>query len=246
MALLSEYHRPTTLDAALTLLQRTDRVLVPLAGGSKLVGELETRARPDVDGVVDLRALGLDTVTVSATHATVGALVTLQALYEHPVLADLADGLLRRAAQGEGPLNLRHQATLGGVVATAESDSEVYAALLALEAQVTLADARGDQTLPLAALGQVTGLITAIHLDISPARGGLARVARTPSDRPIVAACAVRRGDARRVALCGVAARPILADAAWNPPDDFKGSAAYRRAMAEVVAARALAQVAIA
>lgn len=101
------------------------------------------------------------------------------------------------------------------------------------------------------------------------AGGALATVARTPADAPIVVAAATvqRAGDrcaAAGLALGGVADAPLdrrdavadlvgrpwtaaaLAEAAGRaaadlqPPDDFRGSAAYRRAMAETLAARAL------
>jgi CO/xanthine dehydrogenase FAD-binding subunit len=67
-------------------------------------------------------------------------------------------------------------------------------------------------------------------------------VARTPSDRPVVAAYATAGSAGDRVALCGVGPRPLLAGRPLNPPSDFRGSAEYRLAMAEVVAARALAE----
>ncbi len=247
MALLNEYHRPTTLADALALLQRRDRRLLPLAGGSRLIGLLETRALTDVDGVVDLAGLGLDTLAVHDGTLHIGATVTLTHLIEHPSAGSLADGLLRRAAMGEGPVNLRNVATVGGVIAAAEPDSEVYAALLALDARVTVQDLSGATTTPLAQLGPLQGLVTAIHVPLTTARGGHARVARTPADRPIVAALAVATADGVRVALCGVAPRPILAGTPLDrvPPgrDDFKGSATYRRAMAEVMTQRALAEV---
>jgi carbon-monoxide dehydrogenase medium subunit len=97
----------------------------------------------------------------------------------------------------------------------------------------------------------------------------LARVARTPRDKPIVAV-AVRvthtsqpHGDVR-IALAGVADRPVraydaeqrlkggpfeqhLVDEALavalknvNVPSDFRGSREYRRAMAAVLTGRAL------
>ncbi len=193
MAILHEYHRPETLDEALALLARTDRNLLPLAGGSKLIGELETRVRLDVDGVVDLRGLELDKIVAEADRVIIGATVTLTALVEHPVTGKLADGLLRRAAQGEGPVNLRNAATVGGVIAGAEADSEVYAALLALDATVTHVVAGRERSTPLAQMADVQGLITSVTLPIvqGPVRSGHARVARTPADRPIVAALAV-------------------------------------------------------
>lgn len=247
MALLNEYHRPTTLADALALLQRRDRHLLPLAGGSKLIGLLETRTLTDVDGVVDLAGLGLDTLTVHDGTLHIGATVTLTRLVEDPTTGGLADGLLRRAAQGEGPVNLRNVATVGGVIAAAEPDSEVYAALLALDARVTVQDSSGATTTPLAQLGPLQGLVIAVHVPLAAMRGGLARVARTPADRPIVAALAASAPDGVRVALCGVAPRPILAgvtlDRVPSGRDDFKGSATYRRAMAEIVTQRALADL---
>jgi len=98
---------------------------------------------------------------------------------------------------------------------------------------------------------------------------GLARLGRTLHDRPIVAAAAVvaRQGDVAArlgLAMSGVAGTPLrlsgveealvgrsftdgaLAEALagleeqLSPPDDFRGSAEYRRAMAPILARRAL------
>jgi CO/xanthine dehydrogenase FAD-binding subunit len=176
-------------------------------------------------------------------HLRIGATVTLTQLIEHAIAGALADGLLRRAAWGEGPLNLRNRATVGGVVASAEADSEFYAALLALNAAVVLHDGAQEHMLRLEDLQSVAGLITAVLLPTAPARGGLARVARTPADRPIVAALAVRTADTECVALCGVAPRPVLLGTELAPPDDFKGSAEYRRAMIEITIERARAEI---
>jgi CO/xanthine dehydrogenase FAD-binding subunit len=91
----------------------------------------------------------------------------------------------------------------------------------------------------LAELTEVHGLIESVRLPMSNARSGLARVSRTPSDRPIVAAVAVLNDAGKTVALCGVAERPILQSAVLNPPDDFKGSAGYRRALVPILIKRA-------
>ncbi|MEZ4834370.1 MAG: FAD binding domain-containing protein [Caldilineaceae bacterium] len=284
MALLNEYHKPATLAEALQLLSRTETRLVPLAGGSRLIGELETRARRDVDGVVDLSGLGLSYIHAEDNELRVGAMTTISDLIAHPVAADLAGGLLRRVARYEGPINLRNAATLGGIVAAAEADSELYAALLALGASVVYGGGPHPQPLSqgtgrgetkgiaapvsstekptqaepasrhdLAPLSRSDGrgvggeglwseglLLTEIRIPLRPLTSGHARIARTPMDRPIVAAVAVAGEDVERVVLCGVAARPILDDEAMAPVSDFKGSAEYRREMAGVVRQRAL------
>lgn len=248
MAILKEYYKPTTVQEALALLARPDVTLRALAGGTHLVGALETRTLAGVDGVVDLGGLPLRAIRAAVVEGapclSLGALATLTDVCEHDGAAALAGGLLVQAAQGEGPLNLRNQATVGGVVAAAESDSEFYAALLALGARIVIATTAGERVVPLAELGAIEGLITAVLLPEGIEAGAIARVARTPADRPIVAAVAVRHGATVRVALCGVAVKPILQGTPLDPPDDYKGSAVYRRSMAPVVTDRALAMLA--
>jgi len=106
-----------------------------------------------------------------------------------------------------------------------------------------------------------------------PYRLGFAHVGRTPRDRPIICAAAFLHLDGGvcrevRLALGGVAEHPLRARdaeaflqgrpptpeniqeaasraaAPLNPPGDFRGSSEYRRAMAEVLARRALSQAA--
>ncbi|MBX3001662.1 MAG: FAD binding domain-containing protein [Caldilineaceae bacterium] len=254
MALLNEYHKPATIREAIQLLGRTEANLVPLAGGSQLIGELETRSRRDVDGVVDLSGLGLGYIHIEDDHLCVGAMATISDLMAHPEAGALAGGILRRAARYEGQVNLRNAATIGGIVAAAEMDSELYAALLALGASIVTHDGQSETTTPLASTtpplpaGEVgrgfpsVGLITEIRIPRADLRSGHARIARTPMDRPIVAAVAVMGDGVERVALCGVAGRPILDGDGINPISDFKGSAEYRREMAAVVRRRALAE----
>jgi aerobic carbon-monoxide dehydrogenase medium subunit len=248
MALLKTVYRPGSAAEAASLLASADQKLAPIAGGSKLIAELETRARRDLDGLVDLSRTGLnhiESITQDGRqYLRAGATVTLSQIIEHEVGSALAGGLLRRTAAGEGPLNLRNAATIGGVVASAEYDSEFYTALLALDAGVVLHDGEQEHIVQLEDLQSVAGLITAILIPAAVGHGGMARVARTPADRPIVAAAVVRTDGGERVALCGVAPRPVLSGVALNPPDDYKGSAAYRLAMAEIVAQRARAEIA--
>ena len=263
MAILAEYHRPKTLNDALDLLaDRTARRL-PLAGGTHLVGALETRQRRDVDGVVDLAALELSCIRQVGSSLRVGAMTTLTELVEHPQCADLAAGILPATARFEGPQNLRNAATVGGLVALAEPDSEPFATLLALNASVVAVDKDGNEshrmledfTLSNPRSSQGPILITEIQLPLVHAVAGHARIARSPMDRCIVAAVAVaaangdlsrsgissggNRADSTRTALCGVDTRPRIAGGPLLPTSDFKGSGEYRLAMAEVVGRRA-------
>jgi aerobic carbon-monoxide dehydrogenase medium subunit len=248
MALLKTIYQPGSAAEAAALLARTGQKLAPIAGGSKLIADLETRTRRDLDGLVDLGRTGLNGIEIvtqaDREYVRTGATATISQVIEHEVAGTLANGLLRRAAGYEGPINLRNAATMGGVVASAEFDSEFYAALLALDAGIVLHDGMQERTMRLEGLQCIAGLITAVLIPTANASSGLARVARTPADRPIVAAVAVRTAAGERIALCGVAAQPVLLGTELDPPDDFKGSAAYRRAMAEIVVQRARAEIA--
>ncbi|MEZ4639105.1 MAG: FAD binding domain-containing protein [Caldilineaceae bacterium] len=122
MALLNEYHKPATLAEALQLLSRTETRLVPLAGGSRLIGELETRARRDVDGVVDLSGLGLSYIHAEDNELRVGAMTTISDLIAHPVARTH-----RRSSAPRRPLRRTDQCAtppiMAGIVAAAEADS---------------------------------------------------------------------------------------------------------------------------
>jgi carbon-monoxide dehydrogenase medium subunit len=267
MSRISEYRRPDTLGEVLNLLQR-DQTTAPLAGGTDLV---PSRAS-DVQTVVDLQALGLDHLSVEGFRVHIGAMVPLQRLVESPAVGEF----LAEAARLEGPITYRNAATVGGIIATGASHSHVLIALLTLDAEVHLRlpdpaivslDRMLDKPRKFLDGGLITG-ITALSADGAPGVA-MARVARTPRDKPIVAVAVrvTREGDlcgGVHIALAGVADRPIrayeaedqlkgepfdkgLVDKAvavvaehLNPPSDFKGSSEYRREMAAVLTRRSL------
>jgi CO/xanthine dehydrogenase FAD-binding subunit len=206
---------------------------------------LETRARTDLDGVVDLQELNLRYIEATGSGIRIGAMASLTDLCQDPATMDIAGNILPRTAHFEGPINLRNAATVGGAVATAAADSELFAALLCLDAAVLWQDEAGEHRLPLAEFNLTAGaIITALLIPDGHqnAFSGYARVARSPVDRPIVAAIACVTASARRIALCGVGERPLLQNGPLQPAGDFKGSRAYRLAMAELLAQRALAE----
>lgn len=272
-----DYYKPKDLSEALQLLQQPTRRVLPLAGGSWLVPRLRrdipSPLSDNVDAVVDLAGLGLRYIELKTDDSQqwlcLGATITLAAVAESHLCRNLASGILAKAAHAEMPVNVRNVATVGGCIASsgAASDgvaSQFVLALLALAAHVVVDD--GQQRVlsllevladPVQAIGR--GLIVELRLPwaFEGANSGLAQVARTPSDQPIVAAAAVSDGRNVRVAVGGVAGTPVLLrlgnptelDSALasalpelDTPDDFRGSAQYRLAMAAVVVRRALAQ----
>ncbi len=256
--LISQYHRPASVEEALELLRSPRRVA--LGGGTALNADRE----PSDLEAVDLQALGLDEITVaeSAGRVRVGATATLDAMRRSELLPDS----LRALARAEQPSTLRTLATMGGLVAKGSSESLLLAALLAHDAEVELsapgpdasstpdaatADAPDADSASASSLAEVLGsglppapgaLITAVSV-AAEGRTASAGAGRTPADVPIVAVYGRRSTDGVSMALTGVAERPVLVDAGdptagLNPPGDFRGSRDYRLHLAATLAAR--------
>lgn len=245
MQQLKSYHRPDSVEAALSLLGRPDVNTAVIGGGTSLVATLPE----EVEEVVDLQAVGLTAVAHTSEYLTMGAMVRLQTI----VLDRKTPALLRRMALNEGPNTFRNAATLGGVLVGADPESELLAALLVFDAIVSIQTSAGGRQMPLSDFLADTagsldgGLVVAVSLEKS-GQTAHARVARTPQDNPIVAAVA-RKDEKGKVwlALCGVAETAVLVDPAaldsLNPPGDFRGSSTYRKQMAAVLSKRILSEI---
>ncbi|NOX28433.1 MAG: hypothetical protein GXP35_00040 [Actinobacteria bacterium] len=235
MPLVAAYHRPRTLEEALSLLAEPDHTV--LAGGTTINAD---RDASDVE-VVDLQALDLDAIVADGARVRIGAMATLGSVAE----SGLVPEWLQIIARAESPSTLRNLATVGGSVATRSGESLFLAALLVSDAYVEMAGADGQSLSALVEHGVPDeAIITAVSIDAS-GKGGTALTGRTPADVPIVAAVA-RTADGRTtLALTGVAATPVLADpndptAGLTPPADFRGTAVYRLMLARTLSERAV------
>ncbi len=236
MPLVAAYHRPLDVSEALSLLSEPHRV--PLAGGTTINAD---RAHDPVE-VVDLQALGLNTIATHPGELRVGAMATLQSMID----SDAVPPALSEIARAASPSTLRTIATVGGTIASRDSSSVLLAALLVHNAEVTLANAGVVTLEDLLATGVPTHDLI-MHVTFDPTGPtAVASTARTPADNPIVAAVARRGAD--QVALTGVANTPVLVDAVnptvgLAPPPDFRGSTAYRLELARVLTPRAVEAV---
>jgi len=212
-----------------------------------------------------LQDLGLNQVEWEDGRLHVGATTKLtdlaQALNDQP--DDSPAALLQNGIAYAGPNTYRNAATLGGVIASRLTDSELLAALLVLDAELTLAGTATDAiTLAdyLAADKRPSGLITRIHLPWGNGRGRSQRVARTPKDTPIVSVTGWQPENGRwQLAATGAGTRPfrltaaeqILANGSLDEaiqsaqnacahPGDFRGDSAYRTEMTAVLTRRVL------
>lgn len=246
--MITEYHRPDTIEEALRLLGRKEVKTLPLGGGSVL-----NAPNPEQYAVVDLQALGLDRIEIKGNTLVAGATATLQALLDTPDLP----AALYQAILLEATYNLRQVATLAGTLVSAGGRSPLATVFLALDAQVTLLpgeEQMGAGELLLTRRERLPGrLITNIALPLN-LRLAYHYVARTPADQPLVCAAAARWSSGRtRLALGGYGETPLLAldgpeaggaaEAARNAyfdAGDQWASAEYRREVASTLAQRCL------
>ncbi|NOH02386.1 MAG: hypothetical protein HND47_10765 [Chloroflexi bacterium] len=248
--MISTYHRPRTLDEALTLLTQPNTF--PLGGGTLL-----SRATTDSVAVVDLQALGLDSIAAKGNDLEIGATCTLQVLLE----SEHCPAALKTALKLEAPLNIRNTATVAGTIVAADGRSTFVTMLLAMDGKITaiseqLSVSSGQSSVISAGeylLTRPKGLITQITVPLN-AKFAFEYVSKTPADKPIVCAALTQWNSGRaRLTLGGYGKTPMLAmdgteaegiqeaaRNAYHEAGDEWASAEYRMEMASVLARRAL------
>jgi probable selenate reductase FAD-binding subunit len=240
--MITQYHRPLTLDEAIALTARPDAVII--AGGTSV--NADPGRKPGT--AVDLQALDLAGIDTDGESIRIGSTTRLQDLVD----STLVPATLRDLARREAPNTIRNAATIGGTIGTADPESELLAGLLAFEATVTLARAGSTTEHALDEILEDPALLNgAIMTSVLIPSNGVAaadRTGRTPMDRPIVMVVAHRSPDGTvRMAMTGVSTRPIIVEpdqiATLDPPSDFRGSPGYRKSLAGVLAGRVLATV---
>ncbi|MFL4979385.1 MAG: FAD binding domain-containing protein [Xanthobacteraceae bacterium] len=226
-----------------------------LAGGQTLVPILAMRlARPKV--VIDIMRLPeLSGIVIERESIRVGAAATQAALLALPGLAE-RQPLLAQALPFVGHAQTRSRGTVCGSIAHADPSAEIPLVLVALRGEIELSTAR--QRRRVAAEEFFTGLMSTTRADDElieavaiptrrPGQGCAFReFGRRHGDFAIVACAAVADADGMRLAVGGVADRPVARDFgtidgpaleqalnvfAWEleARDDLHATARYRR-----------------
>src|SRR5919108_2931371 len=139
MNLWQEYLRPTNLSQALQAFAEASGPILPIAGGTDLLLDLEQgRHAPahtllDVTSIVEMNAL-----EVRGDELFVGAAVPVNRIVLDPLAGAHAQALTEACNLIAGP-QVRNVATLGGNVAHALPAADGTIALLALNAQAEIA-----------------------------------------------------------------------------------------------------------
>jgi aerobic carbon-monoxide dehydrogenase medium subunit len=251
----TRYERASDLDHALELLGEPEAQVI--AGGQSLIPVMKLRlARPGL--VVDISQLDLRDVREEGDVLHVGPLTTWAEIATAGAFERLALRAIRECALGIGDLQVRNRGTIGGSIVHADPASDMPAVLLALQAVLRLRTRDGEREVAVAdflrgpfltVLGEQE-LVTDIAIPVPPRGSGSAYVAMEhPASGFALAGAAVLVGpDGETVALTGVGATPFvlptgdLRDALSSAEifGDRFASEEYRRALAAVVASRAL------
>jgi putative selenate reductase FAD-binding subunit len=242
--MISTYHRPQTLDEALTLLTQPNTI--PLGGGTLL-----SKPTTDSVAVVDLQRLGLDSLRVNGNELVIGATCTLQSLLE----ADNCPPALKVAIKLEAPLNIRNTATIAGTLVASDGRSPFATMLLATDAKIELIVNRQSKIVNIGEffLTRPSGLITSITIPLN-IKTAFEFVSKTPADKPLICAAVAQWNSGRtRLTLGGYSKTPLLAmdgteadgiqeaaANAYHEAEDEWASAEYRMDVAAVLAKRAL------
>ncbi len=140
---------PTRLEAAVTLMSDADGApWRPLAGGTDLMVQVAGEIGEPPARVIDIWALDeLRGIRVEADALVLGALSTYTEIRRSPVVAEFLPAL-GEAAATIGAAQIQNRGTIGGNVVNASPAGDTLPLLLALDAEMVLASAEGERTVP--------------------------------------------------------------------------------------------------
>ena len=255
------YARPATVEDALRLLAENPGARA-LAGGQTLINVMKARAAVpevlvDLNGIEQLRGIELrrDGTLEIGPMARTAEVVRSSEARARPILGEVCAQI--------ADVQVRNRGTVGGNICSSDPTNHLPPLLVAVGAEMTIAGPNGERAVPasdfflgvyMTAVGP-DELLTKIT--VPPGRSdGFSSVAIGKDGTCIVNAAATVNGGVR-IALGCLAAAPVVVTPALpepeaareavraadvDPPSDVHASSEYRRALAEVVAAGALAQ----
>ena len=202
--------------------------------------------------VINIKGItSLERITYSPRNGLrLGALATVQAIESHPQIRRRYQALATGATSFAG-VQVRNLATVGGNVCNASPAGDTLPALLAFDAQCSIAGPAGDRNLPLADLFQGPGrtaldrneILTALTLPTPPPNTGSLYIKHSPRGAMDIAtvgvASVISLEEDRRtcreahIALGAVGPTPFRATAAENV---LKGQEVTQDLLAEAAA----------
>jgi carbon-monoxide dehydrogenase medium subunit len=148
MTLWQSYLQPKTLTEALYAFATATKPVIPIAGGTDLLLDLEQGRHPAVQTLVDVTGIKeLLALEIRAEKLFIGAGIPISRITLDALVGQHAQALVEACILIGGP-QVRNVATLGGNVAHALPAADGTIALLVLDAVVEIADISGNRLLP--------------------------------------------------------------------------------------------------
>jgi aerobic carbon-monoxide dehydrogenase medium subunit len=139
-----EYHRPSSLDEALSLLDTYGEDAKVLAGGQSLIPLMKLRLATPAHLIDVNRIPGLDTIDDRDGTLRIGALVRHAQLATSEAVSARYPTIAAAAPMIADPL-VRNVGTIGGSLTHADPSGDLGSVMLALGASVVLRSARGER-----------------------------------------------------------------------------------------------------
>jgi carbon-monoxide dehydrogenase medium subunit len=221
-----EYHAPTTLQEALSLLTQYNGEAKILAGGHSLIPIMNLRlAQPKA--LIDLgKIAGLSSIKEENGTIAIGAMTTHYMVESSALLKDKLP-ILPETAAVIGDVQVRNRGTIGGSIAHADPAGDFPAAAVALDMQLKVVGPRGERTIGsrdffvdiLTTALQPDEILTEIRVPVfAPRTGSAYEKFPNPASRyAIVGAAAVVTVDGNgvcqkaSVGLNGISGKPVAA-----------------------------------
>lgn len=140
-----DYHRPGSVEEAVSLLQQNPDAKI-IAGGHSLLPAMKLRlAEPAA--LVDLAGIaGLNSISAGDSGTTLGAMTTYDAILKDAGIKANYPALYE-AVETVGDIQVRNRGTIGGSAAHADPAADSTAALVALGAEFVAVGPNGERTI---------------------------------------------------------------------------------------------------
>jgi carbon-monoxide dehydrogenase medium subunit len=149
MNLWQQYLSPHSIPEAILALTSAPGPVIPIAGGTDLLLDIQQGRHAPVHTLVDLTAVPeLTQLEEREGHLFIGAAAPLNRIARDHLVAQHAQALVEACDLVGGP-QVRNVATLGGNVAHALPAADGTIALLALDAEAEIANSAGTRRVPL-------------------------------------------------------------------------------------------------